>query len=247
MIASLLVAALGSQVACVPPKRQARARARTDLGAAYLKEGSTEMAIQQLQEAVELDRRNYDAWEQLGLAYMKRGVPEKSEWAFQKALRLVPESGSVNLNYSYLLLRLNRSGEAVEVLETAMGDLSYRSPALLLNNLGFALYLEGRHVEADARLTEATLRAPNFCQAWFNLGLVREARDERRGAVDAYERVVLTCPDDAAGSYLRAGILLLELEGQTRGCEYLEAATEQAQGSELGDEASSALEQGCAG
>ena len=45
-------------VGCVSKKRQGRAQARVDLGAAYLKEGTTEMAIAQLEEAVRLDRRN---------------------------------------------------------------------------------------------------------------------------------------------------------------------------------------------
>ncbi len=247
MISALLWSVLGAQLACVPPKRQAKAQARTDLGAAYLVEGSTELAIQQLQEATKMDRYNYKAWEQLALAYMKRGAPELSEKAFQRALKLTPGSASVNLNYSYLLLRLGRSADAVEVLEVAVMDLTYRQPALVLNNLGYALHLEGRHAEAEARLAEATLRAPNFCQAWFNLGLVREALANRRGAVDAYDRVVLTCPADAAGSYLKAGTLMLELDGQAEGCAYLRSAEELARGTALGDEASSAIEAACSG
>ena len=246
MIATLLVAALGSQVACVPPKRQAKAQARVDLGAAYLVEGSTEVAIQQLQEAVKLDRRNYKGWEQLALAYMKRGAIEQAEDAFERALKLVPESASVNLNYSYLLLRMNRAAEAIPVLETALMDLTYRSPALILNNLGYALYLEGRHAEAELRLHEATSRAATFCQAWFNLGLAREAQDNRRGAVQAFDQVVATCPDDAAGSYLKAGTLMLEIDGVAEGCAYLRSASELAKGTALGDEASMAHAQSCA-
>ena len=245
MISSLLVAALGSQAACVPPKRQAKAQARVDLGAAYLVEGSTEVAIQQLQEAVKMDRRNYKGWEQLGLAYMKRGAIEPAEEAFQKALRLVPDSASVNLNYSYLLLRMERADEAIPVLETALLDLTYRSPALVLNNLGYALYLEGRYPEAELRLKEATTRSANFCQAWFNLGLAREAQENRRGAVRAYEQVVGTCPEDAAGSALKAGTLLIALDEVAEGCVHLKAASEQAHGTALGDEASLKHGQAC--
>lgn len=247
MIAALLIAGLGSQAACIPPKRQAKAQARVDLGSAFLVEGSTEMAIQQLQEAVELDRRNHRAWEQLGLAYMKRGVPDKSEYAFKRALKLVPESASVNLNYSYLLLRLGRSAEAVEVLEVAMGDLTYRMPAMVLNNLGYALFLEGRHVEAEQRLREATLRAPNFCQAWFNIGLAQEAQGNRREAVRSFEKVVLLCPEEAAGSYLKAGGLMIGLDSPAEGCHYLQAASDLAHGTPLGDEASDAFASSCAG
>lgn len=245
MIAALLVVALGSQAACALPKRQAKAQARVDLGAAYLVEGSTEVAIQQLREAVKIDRRNYKGWEQLALAYMKRGAIEESEEAFKKALKLVPESASVNLNYSYLLLNTSRAAEAIPVLETALMDLTYRSPALVLNNLGYALYLEGRHAEAEARLHEATSRSKTFCQAWFNLGLTREAQANRRGAVRAYEQVVSICPSDAAGSYFKAGTLMLELDGAVEGCRYLRSASELASGTALGDEASLAHAKSC--
>jgi len=224
-------------VGCVSKKRQGRAQARVDLGAAYLKEGSTEMAIAQLEEAVRLDRRNVGGWEQLGLALLKRGAPERSEEAFRRALRLDPEAASINLNYAYLLQKTGRNEEAIEVLEVALKDLTYRQPALVLNNLGFALYEVGRHQEAEARLREATLRAPNFCQAWYNLGLAREAQDNRKGAIEGYDQVVLLCPDEAAGSYLRAGSLMLELEQPVEGCHYLETAYRGAMGTPLGDEA----------
>jgi tetratricopeptide (TPR) repeat protein len=55
-------------VGCISVKRQERAQARVDLGVAYLREGTSELAIATLMEATELDPRNIDAWDRLGLA-----------------------------------------------------------------------------------------------------------------------------------------------------------------------------------
>ena len=172
------------------------------------------MAIATLQEATRLDRRNIDGWNQLGLALMKRGELGQSEDAFQRGLRLNAEDAATNLNYAYLLLKLERNSEAVTCLESAMKDLTYREPAKVLNNLGYAYYAEGRFGSAEQRLREAVIRAPHYCQAWYNLGLVYEALKRNVDAVDAYDHVIMICADDAAGSYYRAA-LLMQQDGKT--------------------------------
>jgi len=225
ILVSLVIGLLGSS-GCISKKRQDRAQARVDLGVAYITEGQTELAIATLEEAVELDRRNIDGWNQLGMAMMKRGEHERSEAAFRRGLRLNDEDASLNLNFSYLLLKLDRSEEAIERLEAALHDLIFREPAKVLNNLGFAYYTQGRYGSAETRLKEAVMRAPHFCQAWYNLGLIYEALSRPLEAIDAYDHVVMICADDAAGSYLRAGGLLLE-NGQTEeGIHYLHRVCE---------------------
>jgi type IV pilus biogenesis/stability protein PilW len=198
----LLIALLFTS--CVGQKRQARAQARVGLGSAYLKEGTTELAIATLSEATELDPRNVDAWDRLGLAYMKRGAVDRAESSFKTALKLSPESAQVNLNYSYLLINTDRAGEAILALEVALKDLSYRQPAKILNNLGYACLQDGQVVRAILHLREAVIRAPNDCQAWFNLGVAQEVNGLSREAIESYDRVIMVCPKDAQGSYFQS-------------------------------------------
>ncbi len=226
---------------CISKKRQQRAEARIDLGAAYLIEGQTELAIATLEDAVKLDRRNVYGWNQLGMAMMKRGEHERSEAAFRRGLRLDDEDAALNLNFAYLLLNLERSDEAIERLEAALHDLVFREPAKVLNNLGFALYTQGRYGSAETRLKEAVMRAPNFCQAWYNLGLVYEKLSRPVDAIDAYDHVVMICADDAAGSYFRAGNLLLENGKEQEGIHYLNRACEGWPGSPICTEAREVL------
>ena len=226
---------------CVSKKRQARAQARIDLGAAYLVEGQTELAIATLEDAVKLDRRNIYGWNQLGMAMMKRGEHERSEAAFRRGLRLDDEDAAINLNFAYLLINLERSEEAIERLEAALHDLSFREPAKVLNNLGFAFYSQGRYGGAETRLKEAVMRAPNYCQAWYNLGLVYEKLSRPQDAIDAYDHVVMICADDAAGSYFRAGTLLMENGKEQEGIHYLKRACEGWPGSPICTEAREVL------
>ena len=218
---------------CISQKRQARAQARVDLGVAYLREGTTELAIATLREATERDPRNIDAWDRLGLAYMGRGAHAEAEEAFKRAVDLAPGAAGVALDYSYLLLKLERPEEAVTLLRGALGDLSYRQPALVLNNLGFAEVLTGETEMAVRHLSEAVLRAPNYCDAWFNLGVAQEAASNPREAIEAFDRVVMLCPADADGSYYKAGELLLSEGRLDEGIHYLQQACSRSPGSDV--------------
>ena len=219
---------------CVSQKRQDRAQARVALGSAYLKEGTTELAIATLTEATEMDPRNIDAWDKLGLALMKRGALDKAEASFKKALTLNPESATVNLNYSYLLVNVGRFTEAIASLEMALKDLTYRQPSKVLNNLGYACYLDGQFVRAILHLREAVIRSPNDCQAWFNLGLAQEENGLSSDAIASYDRVIMICPQEAQGSYFRAAELMVETGRQDEGVHYMQQSCLTNPGSDVG-------------
>ncbi|MCB9762885.1 MAG: tetratricopeptide repeat protein [Alphaproteobacteria bacterium] len=206
---------------CVSAQRQSRAIARVDLGHAYLVEGDTELAIATLQEATKLDRRNVDAWHQLALALVARGANDEAEDAFKRALRLTPEDAAVNLNYAYLLQKLQRNPEAIERLEVARKDLTYRKPAMVLNNLGYAYLMEGHSDAAVAALQEAVARQPNFCAAWYNLGLAYESAQEIARGLEAMDQVVMICPDEFPEASLKAGEFLVGMGKPDEGAVYL--------------------------
>lgn len=232
---ALLPLILGA--ACVTTQRQESAGAQVRLGAAYLQEGNAPDAVRALQEATKLDPRNWNAWNKLGLAYFKQGAPERAEKAFRQSLDLVPGNAEVNNNFGYVLTRLGRYEEALPHFQTALDDLTYRKPSLVLSNWGHALYMLDRYDEAEKKLDQAVSRAPNLCQAHFNRGLVREARDDKARALDDFEAVIQMCGDTAAGAYYRAGRVLLDLDDKRGACSYLRTAAQDGARSDLGDAA----------
>ncbi len=232
-----LLLPLAVSTGCISSARQESAGAQVRLGAAYLLEGDSPSAVRALQEATTLDRRNWNAWNKLGLAYFKQGAPDRAEVAFRKSLELVPESAEVNNNFGYVLTRLGRHEEALPHFATALDDLTYRKPSLVLSNWGHALYMLERYEEAEQKLDQAVARAPNLCQAHFNRGLVREALDDKARALDDFEAVIQMCGETAAGAYYRAGRVLLELDDKRGACTYLRTAAEDGARTDLGDAA----------
>ncbi|MCB9744949.1 MAG: tetratricopeptide repeat protein [Alphaproteobacteria bacterium] len=240
----LLLALLAS--GCITVAKQERAVARVQLGAAYLNEGSTESAIATLQEAVKLDRRNVDAWHQLALALVAKGANKEAEKAFKRALRLERDDAAINLNYAYLLQNLGRNEEAIERLEVARADLTYMKPSLVLNNLGFAYLQQGRLPEATQALEEAVIRKPDYCAAWYNLGLTYAEADEVAKGIDALDKVVMICPGVYPEATLMAGELLIEMGRQDEGEMYLSRVVKEHPGTPLSKRAKEMLAAGSA-
>lgn len=208
--------------ACITPKKIELAAAKYDLAAVYMTEDNPQLAIATLRDAVELNRKDPDLWNALGIAYMQRGAHDEAEKAFRKGLRKDKEDASLNLNYGYLLSNLGRHEEAVEYLEVARSDLTYADPAKVLNNLGWSHLQLGHHDEAVANLSEAVRRQPNWCGARYNLGAAYAASGEIAKAAETFEVVVSTCPDEFPEAMLHAGSLYCDMGRVDRGTQYLE-------------------------
>ena len=211
---------------CVSAKDTERSFARMELGQAYLLEGNVEGAIVELRDAVKTDPKSADAWDSLGLAYMARGAHEEAEKAFKKAIRVDKVYAGYRLNYAYLLQKLGRRDEAVVQLLVAREDLTYREPAKVLSNLGWA-YLQGEETAAAiAVLEEAVRRQPNFCGAHYNLGAAYAEGDHVRKAVDRFEIVLEMCDDQFPEAALSAGVLLMDAGHVDEGATYLHLCLE---------------------
>ena len=213
-------------LACITAQDVQRSEARKELGQAYLLEDDVEGAIVELRTAVKLNRRSGDAWDSLGLAYMARGAHVESEKAFKKAIKLDDEFAGYRLNYAYLLQKLGRNAEAIEQLEVARADLTYRQPAKVLNNLGWAYLQEGQSAAAVAVLEEAVMRQSNFCGARYNLGAAYAETDYLRKAVEQFEVVLDVCDDQFPEAALSAGVLLIDAGHVDEGATYLHLCLE---------------------
>ncbi|MCB9744413.1 MAG: tetratricopeptide repeat protein [Alphaproteobacteria bacterium] len=159
--------------------------------------------------------REPERYRLLGLAYLELGRVEDAVDANQKAVRYSPRAGESNdraqliNNLGFSLAAAGRHEEALEQYRAALRE----DPSLqrARNNMGFSLAALGRDKEALGAfkaVQEDLLNEPSLAEAnaWFNLGLAREARGDTAGAAEAYAHAVSLFPDHARASQALAHV-----------------------------------------
>ncbi|MGC4051739.1 MAG: tetratricopeptide repeat protein [Paludibaculum sp.] len=113
------------------------ARARTNLGGIYLRQGRLEPAAVEFRRALEAKPDSVEARNNLGLVLLQTGQVDEAARQFQQSLELDPQSmeALVNLGGVYLMRKNYR--EAVETLRAAMRLEPGRLP--VLGNLAWLL------------------------------------------------------------------------------------------------------------
>lgn len=129
------------------------------LGLKYAKQKNYEQATGAYDRALELmgetNPRHWFAYFERAISYERRGIWEKAEADFRRALELNPDQPSV-LNYlGYSLLEENlKLDEALSLIEKAVAlrpDSGY-----IIDSLGWAYFLQGRYHDAVEPMERAT-------------------------------------------------------------------------------------------
>ena len=161
------------------------AEGRICLGDVYDETGKYDLAVQQFQQAIQMDPSNEDGLRGKADAYVKLGKPDLAEGAFKSAISLRPEYWGV---YSWLgkfYYDQARYEDAItqfnKVIELAPG--SYRG----YSNLGAMYVAQGKYNEALGPLTQSIEIRPNL-EAFNNLGNAYFGLRRFTDAADAFQR-----------------------------------------------------------
>lgn len=222
---------------CVSAKQEARAASQYTLGTAYYREGSLELSIQTLEQAIKLDPHNWRAQSALGVVYIAKGQPELAEKSLKAAVRMAPDSAEALNNYGTFLLAQGRSAEALKMFQIALNDLEYRNPAMVLSNMSAALVAEGRPEEGLKMAQEAVHRSPGLCSGYRQIGMIEEKLKDIPKAMDAYTQLATACPSEALEAKRLAGCAQMQAGNVDLGVSILEQVIEEGSG---GDEAQKA-------
>lgn len=157
------------------------------------KNGFLDQADAFYQQALQIDRQNFDALHFLGLLRHQQGKNNVAESLIRSALKIRPSSSHAHYNLGVVLQALGKYREAIlEYKKTIELDAKY---ALAYNNMG-TIY---RHLESNDTAIEyyehAVKADPNCAQALSNLGaaLNRGKRDIVK-AVELCEKAVAINP-----------------------------------------------------
>jgi type IV pilus assembly protein PilF len=184
--AVLAIAMLGEACSSQPPEEEITRSAKTlppeqasqifvEKGVHYMDTGQYEIALQDLQKAIELDDDNSEAYNALGVLYQLIDNPAKADSHFRKAINLKADNYGARNNYGRFLCSTGHAAEAFEQFRSVYGTKLYGQPWMPLTNAGICAHAVGQTAEAERFLRLALEANPRFPPAL--LELARLSRD----------------------------------------------------------------------
>ncbi len=137
------------------PDNRKRARIRLELATNYFQQGQTNVALDELKQALVADPTFADAFNLRGLVYMRLNDNALAEESFRRAMALNPRDGDVLHNYAWLLCLQARYNESSALFERAIAAPSYGGQAKSLTMQGICQVRAGRNAEGERSLTQA--------------------------------------------------------------------------------------------
>jgi len=171
----IAIVALGLGAGCVTSSSvssqgaEDAALANLNLGVAYLRQGRPEVALANLQEALEYDPRLMAAHSTIAIVYEQLQQPALAEEHYRRAMQLGPEDGSAANSYAVFLCRNGRWTEAERYFRRAADSPRYPTPEAALTNAGVCARGAGDLAAAERYLREALTRNDGFPDALYNM------------------------------------------------------------------------------
>jgi len=154
---------------------QRRTDIRLELATAYFINGQADIALQELNRALEISPRRADVLGLRGLVLMQLGDSEGAGQNLRNALRSDPDNPSLQNNFGWFLCQNGDPDKAMVYFERALATKSYGSPAKALVNAGLCRIRQGQRSQGEAYLRRALDTEPANPQA--HGGLARLAYD----------------------------------------------------------------------
>lgn len=171
-------------------------RAQINKAAALLMDGDYGRALPELMKAREMDPKNADVENFLGLAYYGLKDYSQAVTCFENALRFNPKRSDVHNNLGLVYLAQQNYDKALEEFNTCLKDLTYQKKHLPLSNIGLTYLEMGRYDEALAALTRATEVDPNYPKSYQLIGRVNLAKGQSSEAAKYLRKAQELDPND---------------------------------------------------
>jgi tetratricopeptide (TPR) repeat protein len=171
------------------------ARAHSNLGSLWLKQGHLAEAMSSFTKALQLQPDYASAHFNLGVALAGAGRPADAVPHFEAAVRIEPDFADAHIDLGIALIRLGRAAEALEHYQVAL-RLQPASPDAHVD-LGLALMQLDRPAEAIEHYEMALRLQPDLPGAQAGLGAALLKTGRIQAAIPHYEAAVRVAPDRA--------------------------------------------------
>lgn len=187
-----------------------RAKAREQLGMAYVQEGDLQGGLKELLEAAETNPENADLQHNIAFVYSKLGELDLSIRRFNRALELRPDFPVAQNNLGNAYLRLEQWDSAMELFRKAANNVLYRTRHIAYTNIGYIHHRKGEYRKAIESYKKALGFSRTHGPAYDNMGLAYEMLKEYELAIESYRKAIENTPKIAL-SHLRLARLYLKL------------------------------------
>jgi Tfp pilus assembly protein PilF len=166
-------------------------------------------AIRELYVSLELRPDNVDALFLLGFIHQGRMEYTEAEDYYLRALAADEDRLDVVNNLGTVYLTLRDWPRAEDLFTRLVSEPTYLTPGTARNNLGWAIYNQGRTREALDLFEQALLFQPDLCQAYNNAGTAHADLGDWREAIRRFEDAIERCATYAEPRY-RLGVLIAD-------------------------------------
>jgi len=178
-------------------------KASNNLILALSKVGKSAEAVERAQALVAESPKDPDRLFTLGLALSEHDV-EQSIAAFTHALELAPRHTLARYNLALVLRRVDRLGDALRELDTALAIERRPQP---FYTQGVIYWHQGELTRAADSLRAAIALSPDYAEAHHALGGVLKAERDWSGAAASLRKAIVLQPDLFSARYALAQVL----------------------------------------
>lgn len=132
-----------------------RARIRVELALGYFEQGKTNIALDEIKQAITADPTFVDAYSLRGLVYMRLNDFDFAEESFNKALSIKPRDANILHNLGWLKCQQALYSQAVSYFSQALADPMYGERAKTLMAQGLCQARAGLRHEAEFSLLKS--------------------------------------------------------------------------------------------
>lgn len=171
-----------------------RARAHSNLGAAYLQENKLEIALDEFTQATQIMPTYAMAYNGLAMVRSALGQNEEAEFNFKKAIELDPSLSESHNNYGTFLCSRGRYAESVGRFLEAVKNPLYTTPNLAYANAGICAERAGDIVNAEIYLKKALQIQPLTDSAAHKLAEIQFKRGDVVPAKKTLQNALVSSP-----------------------------------------------------
>ncbi len=171
-----------------------RARAHSDLGAAYLQQNKLEIALAEFTIATQIDANYSPAYNGLGLVHAALGQDAKADANFKRAIQIQPDSSEAHNNYGNFLCDRKRYDESIGHYLEAVKNPLYLTPNLAYANAGICSARKNDIKNAEIYLNKALQIQPLTHSAAYQLAEIQFKRHDIKTAKTTLQNVLIAAP-----------------------------------------------------